>query len=66
MIIHSHDDEMIPFEHAESLAAAHPEATFWELKGYGHVAAYEHPEYRERLLTFLDEAVTPSRRDDGG
>jgi pimeloyl-ACP methyl ester carboxylesterase len=66
MIIHSRDDEMIPFEHAEALAAAHPEATFWELKGYGHVAAYEHPEYRERLLAFLDEAVTPPRRDDGG
>ncbi len=61
MIIHSRDDEMIPFEHAESLAAAHPEATFWEIKGYGHVAAYEHPEYRERLLAFLDEAVTSSR-----
>jgi pimeloyl-ACP methyl ester carboxylesterase len=61
MIIHSRDDEMIPFEHAESLAAAHPEATFWELEGYGHVAAYEHPEYQERLLAFLDEAVTSSR-----
>jgi pimeloyl-ACP methyl ester carboxylesterase len=61
MIIHSRDDEMIPFAHAESLAAAHPEATLWEIKGYGHVAAYEHPEYRERLLAFLDEAVTSSR-----
>jgi pimeloyl-ACP methyl ester carboxylesterase len=61
MIIHSRDDEMIPFEHAESLAAAHPEATFWEIKGYGHVAAYEHPEYQERLLAFLNEAVTSSR-----
>jgi uncharacterized protein len=61
MIIHSRDDEMIPSEHAESLAAAHPEATLWEIKGYGHVAAYEHPEYRERLLAFLDEAVTSSR-----
>jgi pimeloyl-ACP methyl ester carboxylesterase len=57
MIIHSRDDEMIPFEHAEALAAAHPEATFWELKGYGHVAAYEHPGYRERLLAFLDAAM---------
>jgi uncharacterized protein len=66
MIIHSRDDEMIPFEHAESLAAAHPEATFWEIKGYGHVAAHAHPEYRERLLAFLDEAVTSSRRDGGG
>jgi uncharacterized protein len=59
MIIHSHDDEMIPFEHAEALAAAHPGATFWAVKGYGHVAAYAHPEYKERLLAFLDQAVAP-------
>jgi uncharacterized protein len=56
MIIHSHDDEMIPFEHAEALAAVHPDASFWEVKGYGHVAAHAHPEYQRRLLTFLDRA----------
>ena len=54
MIIHSQDDELVPFEHAETLAKAHPEATFWRLEGYEHVGAYEHPEYRERLLNFLD------------
>ena len=69
MIIHSRQDEVVPFEHAESFAAAYPEATFWEVKGYGHVAAHEHPEYRERLLNFLDEAVTSTpenQREDGG
>ena len=66
MIIHSRDDGMIPFEHAEALAAAHPRATFWKLKGYDHVAAHEHPEYRERLVTFLDDAMTAPRREDGG
>ena len=69
MIIHSPDDEVIPFEHAESFAAAYPEATFWELKGYGHVAAHDHPEYRERLLGFLDKAVISApkkrQRDEG-
>ena len=54
MIIHSRDDEVIPFEHAESFAAVYPGAMFWELKGYEHVAAYTHPEYRKRLLSFLD------------
>jgi fermentation-respiration switch protein FrsA (DUF1100 family) len=61
MIIHSRDDEVVPFEHAETLAKAHPEATFWRLEGYEHVRSYEHPRYRERLLSFLDEA-----RLDGG
>jgi uncharacterized protein len=69
MIIHSPDDEVIPFEHAESFTAAYPEATFWEIEGYEHVAAHTHPEYRERLLNFLDEAVTSApekrRRDEG-
>ncbi len=57
MIIHSRDDEVIPFEHAGSFVAAYPGATFWELEGYEHVAAQDHPEYRERLLNFLDRAV---------
>ena len=57
MIIHSRDDGVIPFEHAEAFAAAYPGATLWELRGYGHVAAHTHPDYRERLLTFLEEAV---------
>ena len=64
MIIHSRDDGVIPFEHAQALAAAYPGATFWELRGYGHVEAHTHPEYRERLLSFLDEAIIPQR--DGG
>jgi pimeloyl-ACP methyl ester carboxylesterase len=67
MIIHSRDDKVIPFEHAESFAAAYPEATFWDLKGYGHVAAHDHPEYRERLLDFLDKAeiFAPKKRQRG-
>jgi pimeloyl-ACP methyl ester carboxylesterase len=59
MIIHSRDDEVVPFEHAETLAEAYPGATFWDVEGYGHVGAHEHPEYRERLLGFLDQAVVP-------
>jgi len=69
MIIHSREDEVIPFEHAEAFAAAHPGATFWELEGYGHVAAHTHPEYRERLLEFLDGALTSAPDEphrDGG
>ncbi len=66
MIIHSRDDEVIPFEHAESFAAAYPDAVFWELKGYDHVAAYTHPEYRERLVNFLDEAATSGRLQGSG
>jgi fermentation-respiration switch protein FrsA (DUF1100 family) len=53
LIIHSKDDETVPFEHARRIKAACPEATFWKIKGYEHVGAYAHPEYRRRLLGFL-------------
>jgi uncharacterized protein len=54
LIIHSRDDEVVPFEHAEMLAASYPDAEFWKIAGYGHVEAYSHPEYRQRLLDFLE------------
>jgi pimeloyl-ACP methyl ester carboxylesterase len=59
MIIHSRNDGVVPFEHAETLAGAYPGAVFWRLEGYEHVHAYEHPDYRKRLLDFLDEAARP-------
>jgi uncharacterized protein len=53
LIIHSKDDEEVPFEHGERIKKACPEATFWKIEGYDHVGAYAHPHYRERLLKFL-------------
>ena len=55
LIIHSPDDEAVPFEHARLFAGAYPEARLWEVEGYDHVAANTHPEYQQRLLDFLDE-----------
>ena len=53
MIVHSPDDDVVPFGHAEAIAAAHPGATFWKVPGYAHVAAHTHPEYARRLSRFL-------------
>jgi fermentation-respiration switch protein FrsA (DUF1100 family) len=53
-IIHSTDDEVVPYEQSKLLAAAYPGASVWMLEGYGHVEAYEHPEYAQRLRAFLD------------
>jgi pimeloyl-ACP methyl ester carboxylesterase len=39
LIIHSTDDEVVPFEHTKMLAASYPDAKFWEIEGYGHVEA---------------------------
>jgi len=53
-IIHSTEDDIVPYEQAKILAAAYPGASVWKLEGYGHVEAYEHPEYAQRLRAFLD------------
>jgi fermentation-respiration switch protein FrsA (DUF1100 family) len=56
-IIHSTADDIVPYEQARLLAAAYPGASFWRLEGYGHVEAYEHPEYARRLREFLDTSL---------
>ena len=53
LIIHSVDDGVVPYEQAKLLAAAYPDAKVWTLESYGHVEAYEHPEYAQRLQGFL-------------
>ena len=47
---------MVPFEHAEMLADSYPNAEFWKIEGFGHVEAYTNPDYRQKLLDFLERA----------
>ncbi len=54
LIIHSADDEEVPFEHARRFKAAYPDVTLWKIEGYDHAQAYTHPEYEEQLLGFLE------------
>jgi uncharacterized protein len=53
-IIHSTEDDIVPYEQARIFAAAYPDAHIWKLEGYAHVEAYQHPEYAQRLRAFLD------------
>src|SRR5215210_4229330 len=57
LIIHSTGDDVVPYEQALILAAAYPKTHFWKLEGYGHVEAYEHPEYALRLREFLEASL---------
>lgn len=52
-VIHSTDDEVVPLEHANLFMRAYPDATFWKVEGLGHVEAYIHRDYQEKLLNFL-------------
>ena len=54
-VVHSAGDGLIPVEHAKMFAAAHPDARVWILQGYDHVEAFAHPEYKQRLRSFLRE-----------
>lgn len=56
-IIHSTTDEVVPYEHSRLFREAYPEAEFWRLEEYEHVAAHTHPRYEERLTRFLSESV---------
>jgi uncharacterized protein len=60
-VIHSTGDELVPHEHAAMFAAAHPGARVWQLEGYGHVEAFEHPEYTRRLTDFLETGRNENR-----
>lgn len=53
-VIHSTEDEIVPYEQARIFAAVYPDARVWKLEGYAHVEAYQHPEYAQRLRAFLD------------
>ena len=61
LIIHSRSDEVVPFEHAQRIKTACPEAAFWQIEGVGHIEAYTLPEYQERLLGFLQTQVFEGR-----
>jgi uncharacterized protein len=56
-IIHSTEDNIVPYEQAKILAAAYPDSRVWKLEGYAHVEAYQHPEYAQRLRAFLDASL---------
>ena len=60
-IIHSTGDTLIPVEHARMFAAAHPEAEVWILQDHQHVEAFSHPEYEERLRSFLETSRNEHR-----
>jgi uncharacterized protein len=65
LVIHSKDDEVVPYGHAIRIGNACPRAVVWTLEGYEHVGAYTHPEYRRRLLGFLKAHAFGAYRSPG-
>lgn len=61
LIVHGEADVVVPDHHARILydAAIEPKE-LWLLPGVGHIAAVDRPEFRERLLQWLDATLPPS------
>lgn len=56
LLIHSEQDEVIPFHNALDLyAAAHEPKTLWVVKNVSHIQAFMKPEYRHKLLGYLQQ-----------
>lgn len=59
LIIHGAADAFTPVEHGRELAAAAPEAEYWEVAGAGHARSYEvDPQaYIERVARFFERSL---------
>jgi len=62
LLIHSKQDEVIPFHNAlELYAAARQPKTLWVLKNVRHIHAFTKPENRNKLLEYLQAHLKPDR-----
>ena len=55
LVVHSRDDEIIPFHHGPALynAATEPKA-FWQYEGYKHIQVFTTQKNRERLIDYMN------------
>ena len=59
MLIHGENDETIPLEQAEDLRTVNPEKTrLWVVPEKGHSDCHHHPEFWEKMGTFLEESLS--------
>jgi fermentation-respiration switch protein FrsA (DUF1100 family) len=56
LLIHSKQDEVIPFHNAlELYAAAGQPKTLWVVHNMGHIQTFKNPKYRQKLLKYLQQ-----------
>ncbi len=66
LLIHGEADRVVPLHHSQRLqAAAAVPASLWIAPGAGHIEALRDPRWRERLLAFLDGALSREDRPAG-
>lgn len=70
LIVHGEADSVIPIEHGRRLyAAAREPKDLWLVPGAEHIAAFRGPEWRARLVRYLDEVMAagadPRGPEDG-
>lgn len=58
LIIHGDKDNVVPLAHGQALfAAAAPPKEMWVVPGGGHIEAFRHKKYQERLLEYLGRVL---------
>jgi fermentation-respiration switch protein FrsA (DUF1100 family) len=63
LIVHGDRDNIVPSTHGERLyAAAREPKRYWRVAGGGHIGAWQHAEYRDRLVAYLHDVLEPERR----
>lgn len=64
LIIHGAADQFTPVEHGRALAAAAPQAEYWEVAGAGHADSYpvDPAAYTDRVARFFAQSLASSGR----
>ena len=61
LIVGGEDDPVVPFHHSQELfAKANQPKTFWAIPGIPHIGTFALPEYRDKLVAWLDGVMPAS------
>lgn len=58
LLVHGDADRVVPYHHGKELAAkANSPVEFWTIPGGDHTELVRHPDFRRRLVEFLDRSL---------
>lgn len=58
LLVHGDQDKTVPLQHGQALFAASGEPKeFWMVSGGGHIEAFRHKGYQERLVKYLQQVL---------
>jgi fermentation-respiration switch protein FrsA (DUF1100 family) len=62
LLIHGNQDKIVPLHHGQDLfAAAQQPKEFWLVPGGGHIEAFKHKAFQERVVQYLQQTLKPAQ-----